>query len=173
MRRPWREGARIETPALSRGAGDQGSRVGFRGSRVQLHKASKVTPHSQPSGNGVNRAATAARRVRTTVRGVYVAGVLLDPLRHFLVAHSYPAHLLPNVRVARTLSARVKISSARARKSLASNRKLSIIAAGSKPESMPASTPHQCRKVRPVADVAIKRRDTWLARRGRAPWRTL
>jgi hypothetical protein len=41
--------------------------------------------------------------VRTTVRGVYVAGVLFDPLRHFLVAHSDPTHLLPNVRVAHSL----------------------------------------------------------------------
>ena len=91
-------------PGPSRGGtGDRGSRVGSRGRRAQLHKPSKVTPHSQPSGNRGNRAATAARRVRTTVRGVYVAGVLFDPLRHFLVANSYPAHLLPNVRVAHSL----------------------------------------------------------------------
>src|SRR6267143_7212981 len=103
MRRPRREGASIETPAPSRWHRGPGSRVGSRGRRAQLHKPSKVTPHSQPSGNRGNRAATAARRVRTTVRGVYVAGVLFDPLRHFLVANSYPAHLLPNVRVAHSL----------------------------------------------------------------------
>jgi hypothetical protein len=89
--------------AAAQGTGVHASDVGSRGRRAQLHKPSKVTPHSQPSGNRVNRAATAARRVRTTVRGVYVAGVLFDPLRHFLVAHSYPAHLLANVRVAHSL----------------------------------------------------------------------
>jgi hypothetical protein len=45
----------------------------------------------------------ALRRVRATVHGVYVAGVLFDPLRHFLVAYSDTAYLLPNVRVAHSL----------------------------------------------------------------------
>src|SRR6266404_6340976 len=80
-----------------------GSRVGSRGGRAQRHKPSKVTPRSQPSGDRINRAATALRRVRATIRGVYVAGVLFDPLRHFLVAQSDPTHLLPNIRVAHSL----------------------------------------------------------------------
>jgi hypothetical protein len=85
------------------GTGDRGSRVGSRGGRAQLHKPSKVTPRSQPSGNGANRAATAACRVQGPVHGVYVAGALFHPLRHLLVAHSDPTHLLPNVRVAHSL----------------------------------------------------------------------
>src|SRR6266436_4241780 len=103
MRRPRREGASIETPAPSRWHSGPGSRVGSRGRRAQLHKPSKVTPRSQPAGNRINRAAAALRRVRATIRGVYVAGVWFDPLRHFLVAQSDPTHLLPNIRVAHSL----------------------------------------------------------------------
>ena len=100
---PARRGEnRNPTPSRG-GTGDRGSRVGSRGRRAQLHKPSKVTPRSQPSGNRINRAATALRRVRATIHGVYVAGVLFDPLRHFLVAHSDPTHLLPNIRVAHSL----------------------------------------------------------------------